>query len=209
SSCSLRSIGLRVSNGAGIRRLSAVTAMLGALTAVASRAADLIVFGPETFQRGTGQPASISRTFRNAGPTDGYTLRVQNHGVTSGTITLNGKRIVAEGDFESDGSAGKEQGKGKGDDRTEAASLIERALTLRPGDNQLVVELRGKPGTSATVEIDRPAPATDTTPPTITAAVTPAPNANGWNNATVTVSFRCADAGSGIAVCPAPVVVSN
>lgn len=39
----------------------------------------------------------------------------------------------------------------------------------------------------------------DKTPPTITGERTPPPNANGWNNATVTVSFQCADAISGLA----------
>src|SRR5262249_34174249 len=47
---------------------------------------------------------------------------------------------------------------------------------------------------SATVNIDE-------TLPTITAAITPAPNAAGWNNTNVTVSFTCADSGSGIATC--------
>src|SRR6185295_10645643 len=42
------------------------------------------------------------------------------------------------------------------------------------------------------------AAAADTTPPTITAAVTPAPNANGWNRTNVTVRFTCADTESGI-----------
>jgi len=51
------------------------------------------------------------------------------------------------------------------------------------------------------------AAAADTTPPTITAAVTPAPNANGWNRTNVTVRFTCADTESGIAVCPAAIVV--
>ena len=48
-----------------------------------------------------------------------------------------------------------------------------------------------------------------TTLPTITATVTPAPNAAGWNNTDVTVSFDCQDADSGIATCTDPVVVST
>src|SRR6185437_7015722 len=44
----------------------------------------------------------------------------------------------------------------------------------------------------------------DKTKPTISAAADRAPNANGWYNAPVTVSFTCADALSGLAVsCPA------
>lgn len=49
----------------------------------------------------------------------------------------------------------------------------------------------------------------DTTAPTISAAVQPAPNAAGWNRAAVTVSFTCADAGSGVVACPDPVTVST
>ena len=48
----------------------------------------------------------------------------------------------------------------------------------------------------------------DRVPPTITATVTPSPNAAGWNNTDVQVVFACADAGSGIASCPPPAVVS-
>ncbi|MDZ4722141.1 MAG: hypothetical protein SH847_27070, partial [Roseiflexaceae bacterium] len=50
----------------------------------------------------------------------------------------------------------------------------------------------------------------DTTPPTITAAATTAPNANGWYKTSVTVRFTCADAGSGIASgsCPADQTLS-
>lgn len=49
----------------------------------------------------------------------------------------------------------------------------------------------------------------DATPPTITAAVAPVPNAGGWNNSDVTVSYTCADALSGLAAaCPAPQTVS-
>ncbi|HKS23398.1 MAG TPA: Ig-like domain-containing protein [Thermoanaerobaculia bacterium] len=49
----------------------------------------------------------------------------------------------------------------------------------------------------------------DLTPPTIEAHVAPAPNAAGWNNSDVTVSFTCSDALSGIATCPADVVLHN
>lgn len=44
--------------------------------------------------------------------------------------------------------------------------------------------------------------------PTIKAAVSPAPNAAGWNNSPVTVTFTCSDSASGIATCPSPVAVS-
>jgi hypothetical protein len=48
----------------------------------------------------------------------------------------------------------------------------------------------------------------DTTPPTITAAVDSPPNAAGWHRTSVTVAFTCSDADSGIATCAAPVVVT-
>jgi hypothetical protein len=49
----------------------------------------------------------------------------------------------------------------------------------------------------------------DTTPPTIMASVAPAPNSAGWNNTAVTVTFTCADSGSGVQTCPSPVAVST
>jgi hypothetical protein len=48
----------------------------------------------------------------------------------------------------------------------------------------------------------------DQTPPTITTAVSPPANADGWNNTDVTVIFACTDALSGIATCTPPVTVS-
>ena len=49
----------------------------------------------------------------------------------------------------------------------------------------------------------------DKTAPTIEAVPDPAPNANGWNNADVTVSFNASDALSGIFSSSSPVTVTN
>jgi hypothetical protein len=57
---------------------------------------------------------------------------------------------------------------------------------------------------STSVQINHP----DVTPPTISYSLSPAPNANSWNNADTTVTFQCSDAESGIATCTAPVTVS-
>jgi sugar lactone lactonase YvrE len=48
----------------------------------------------------------------------------------------------------------------------------------------------------------------DKTPPVITAVQSPLPNANGWNNTDVTVTFTCSDAVSGIVSCPTPTTFS-
>src|SRR5579864_7109720 len=55
---------------------------------------------------------------------------------------------------------------------------------------------------SPTVNIDR-------NPPTIIGHIDPPPNAAGWNNTAVTVTFTCTDAESGIASCTAPVQVTT
>jgi len=46
-------------------------------------------------------------------------------------------------------------------------------------------------------------------PPTITYALSPTPNANGWNNSSVTVTFTCTAGTYAIASCTSPVVVST
>jgi hypothetical protein len=55
------------------------------------------------------------------------------------------------------------------------------------------------------------AAAVDSDAPTITATVSPAPNANGWIAGPATVSFACSDSGSGIpsGACPTPVLVTT
>src|SRR5204863_8676439 len=49
----------------------------------------------------------------------------------------------------------------------------------------------------------------DQTPPTISHTQSPLANGNGWNNSTVTVTFTCADATSGIKSCTTPQTVAT
>ena len=49
----------------------------------------------------------------------------------------------------------------------------------------------------------------DKTGPTITASLSPTPNAAGWNNSDVTVTFTCTDSLSGVASCSSPQVVTT
>jgi hypothetical protein len=49
----------------------------------------------------------------------------------------------------------------------------------------------------------------DNTNPTITYTLSAAPNTYGWNNNNVTVTFNCADSGSGIATCSSPITLSS
>lgn len=171
------------------RRALAVVSLIVWLTTVASTA-DTIVFGPQTFQRGDGQPVKATRTFAVPDPSGPFELRVANQGVASAVISLNGATVLGPSDFNAN-----------------VTSLV-RSVQLRAGPNQLAVELRSSPRSSLTLQIVRPDTG-DTTPPTINATLSPVPNANGWSNGPVTVTFDCADAGSGIATCPAPVVVSG
>ena len=64
------------------------------------------------------------------------------------------------------------------------------------------IDIAGNTATAALVV------SVDATAPTIAASVSPPPNAAGWLQTDATVTFTCADAGSGIESCPAPVHVA-
>src|SRR5439155_8664697 len=49
----------------------------------------------------------------------------------------------------------------------------------------------------------------DKTGVSITPSVQPPPNAAGWNNTNVTVTFTCRDGGAAVAACPAPALVTT
>jgi Glucodextranase, domain B len=77
-------------------------------------------------------------------------------------------------------------------------------LTLTNGPNSITVQATDVAGNTATSNLT----VTLGNALTISATPSPAPNAAGWNNADVTVTFTCAG-GSGTITCPQPVVVSN
>src|SRR5262245_51827698 len=157
-------------------------------TLVTARAVDagpFTVFGPQKYVRTSDAPVVSQATFPVHNASVPYTIEIESHGVASAVISINGVQIFGPSDFNAN------------------VTSLRRTLTLLP-TNQLAVELRSAPDSNLTVRIF----GVDDDPPTIRATATPGPNANGWNNTNVTVTFTCADAVSGIASCPPPVVVS-
>ena len=159
----------------------------------------LTAFGPETFAN-TGKPVGFARSFPAQNPGSAYFMRVTMSaapGATepgvSATIYLDGKRIFRPANF-----------------KHGTMTLLEKTVTLQAA-NSLRLLVDGPSGSQLTIVIMgvNTGGGGDTTPPTITAAASPAPNGAGWNNTNVTVTFACSDAGSGIATCPTPVTVTT
>ncbi|ABK18043.1 Ig-like domain-containing protein [Syntrophobacter fumaroxidans] len=103
-------------------------------------ACDPPVFGPERFERGSGPPVTVTRGFAGSETGAEFEVWIRNgelygrHRVTSGTIYLNGKKIVSSGELKAH------------------VPLIRRRVSLN-ASNEIGVRLEGKPGSFLTVTI--------------------------------------------------------
>ncbi|HKD79584.1 MAG TPA: putative Ig domain-containing protein [Candidatus Angelobacter sp.] len=159
-----------------------VLLLLGTGTAWAG---SFTAFGPQTYARNTGAPATVSYTFSILNPNTQYTLHVDNSGVSSAVVAVNGDQILGPSDFDAN------------------VGTIDRPVTLNTS-NEISVQLRSAPGSAMRVSII----GVDNDPPIITASASPHASSLGWNDTDVVVTFTCSDQTSGIAFCPAPVTVS-
>jgi hypothetical protein len=170
-----------------------VLLLVSALTTLPCFAGTFTAFGPKTYVRSSGQPVTTTDTFSVLNPKAQYTLRLHNGGLngqfsgnTSADISVNGVAIISPKDLDP------------------KIPLVQKTITLK-GTNQIVVRVQGMPGSGIAVEIA----GIDNDPPAIQAKISPAPNAAGWNNSDVTVTFICSDATSGIATCPPPQTITS
>src|SRR5574341_1102489 len=101
-----------------------------------------VVFGPQNYIRGSGNPVPVTNIFTVLNPNTTYTLQIYNGGlvdgefekVSSSVITMNGVQIVGPNEF------------------NQNVALVEKPITVT-ANNQLSVELRGKPGGGVTIQI--------------------------------------------------------
>lgn len=175
-------------------RVALVIGVLVMAATTLAQAGTFTAFGPQDYQRGTGAPVTVTNTFSVLNPNTQYTLKAFNGGrqddvtelVSSGVVTVNGVQVLGPSNF------------------NQNVTEIDVPVTLQTS-NTLSVQVRGKPGGVLTIQIV----GVDNDPPTIQATVSPAPNAAGWNNTPVTVTFVCNDATSGVATCPPPQTLVN
>src|SRR5215469_7885024 len=170
-----------------------VAVLVVALFPSTGHAGTWVAFGPKTYTRGTGAPVTVTDTFTLLNPATTYTLKVFNGGlqdnqtelVSNSIVILNGVQVIGPNNINQ--------------------NVAEVNVPIYPQvSNTLSVQVRGQPGGVLAIEIV----GVDNDPPTITASVSPSPNAAGWNNSPVTVTFTCSDKTSGVASCPAPITVS-
>jgi hypothetical protein len=151
-----------------------------------------VAFGPQTFVRGSGAPTQVTASFSVLNPNTVYVLRINNGGLngefarSSGVITLNGVRIFGPLLL------------------NPLVPVLEWPVLLH-SNNQLGIQLQGTTGSGIAVQVI----GVDIKPPVISGTISPPPNAAGWNNSDVTVSFTCSDQTSGVASCSPPVVLTS
>ena len=176
-----------------IVRISAIFAFSFLILPLLAHAGTWVAF-QNTYTRSTGAPVTMTNTFTLLNPATQYTLKAFNGGlqnsstelVSSSFVLLNGVQMIGPSDF--------------------SQNVAEVNVTIFPGPtNTISVQVRGQPGGVLTVQVI----GVDNDPPTITASVSPTPNAAGWNNSPVTVTFTCSDKTSGVASCPSPVTVGT
>lgn len=141
------------------------------------------VFGPQVFQREKGSPVLVSASFNVLNPNVPYTLVVHNGGlqdntetgelVSSSVIFLNGKQIIGPDDF------------------NQNVTRITEPVVLA-AQNELQVEVRGKPGGLIAIEIT----GVDEEPPAL-AIISPVNGAT-LNTSDVTFGVNFSDHISGI-----------
>jgi PKD repeat protein len=130
-----------------------------------AQAAEVSMFGPETFVRSTGSPVTVTNTFSVPLQRDGI-IRIQNsllddpvtgQLVSSSTITLNGVAVVTPNNF------------------NQTVTYLDIPVSLVAGANTLTLEIRGKPGTGLILETfafnESPVAAFTTTPTPATGPV--------------------------------------
>ena len=176
--------------GAALKIRLACFAILSTLIPLTTSAGTWPAFGPEVFQRGAGKPATVTRTFSVLNPNAVYVLQVTRHSDSEPAqsaleITLNGARVPL-GPVSS------------------SPPVVGWPVGLR-ATNQLVIQLRGKPGETISVKII----GVDSDAPTIAGTIAPVPPASGWLNTSAVISFTCADATSGVASCTPPITVTG
>ena len=123
-------------------------------------AGDLALFGPKRYERAQGKPWAFTDTFNGCATTASQALlRVRNgsskeSSLSSALITLNGTNVLAESDFKNQ------------------TLLLERTVTVRPGQNILAVQLKSggqKETPFLVVEIlGQGCSSGDSTPPVVT-----------------------------------------
>ncbi len=194
-----------------LRAIIGVVSILLVVNSHSVLADEYHIYGPEIFVRDTASPVHEIRQFSGEQGSD-YLLRVRNGfcdnetGFLESILSLLGlggdectapvriaSRILINGEVAVSSL-----------ELLLSGSHIEKNISLS-SNNTLVVEINGFPGRGLSVEVL----ALDGDGPEITASTDPEPNANGWFNTDVTVSFSCADSGSGIQSCSSPVVVTD